>query len=403
MITADWMFLSLCAKNITLDEKSAALTAEAAQREQVERRMCEGVLRPIGHGDEPNSAELLAFVDWAALPDNRLKLRVLELAFEDSDTVLRVASRSDRAMQACMTLSPRRRTAALKLFANQQRDLNANSRTRVAACWLALEFGSSDTLALEECLTWMAHPSLNKTEPHPFCSECISDFASHVPSLSNEQITRAGDKLIEVFGETTNCNAREAARNALAKLASKLTAEQRVVAIEQMITALDRIYDPKLSLKSLVEIARYPDPSALDRCCRSIIASLLDLYATSDRLHKDFDGFTHFEIFHEPTLGMVDRRMVAALLQQPGCCNEPREYLLQRFEELNFHDGRHVFLIDPESESLAISAESSVPQPKPEPPPRRFHTIHDAAACIEKNWPDFDLEATMPATWRGEL
>ena len=36
------------------------------------------------------------------------------------------------------------------------------------------------------------------------------------------------------------------------------------------------------------------------------------------------------------------------------------------------------------------------------PPPRRFHNLHDAAAWIQQNWPDFDLEATHPVIWRGE-
>ncbi len=40
--------------------------------------------------------------------------------------------------------------------------------------------------------------------------------------------------------------------------------------------------------------------------------------------------------------------------------------------------------------------------PESSPPPRRFHTVHDAAVWIQQNWPDFDLEATHPVTWRGE-
>ncbi|MEZ6062048.1 MAG: hypothetical protein R3C19_17035 [Planctomycetaceae bacterium] len=35
-------------------------------------------------------------------------------------------------------------------------------------------------------------------------------------------------------------------------------------------------------------------------------------------------------------------------------------------------------------------------------PPRVFHSVHDAAAWIEENWPDFDLEATHPVTWYGD-
>ena len=32
---------------------------------------------------------------------------------------------------------------------------------------------------------------------------------------------------------------------------------------------------------------------------------------------------------------------------------------------------------------------------------RRFHNLHDAAAWIELNWPDFDLETNHPLTWRA--
>ena len=34
-------------------------------------------------------------------------------------------------------------------------------------------------------------------------------------------------------------------------------------------------------------------------------------------------------------------------------------------------------------------------------PSRRFHNLHDVAAWIQQNWPDFDLETNCPATWRG--
>ena len=33
---------------------------------------------------------------------------------------------------------------------------------------------------------------------------------------------------------------------------------------------------------------------------------------------------------------------------------------------------------------------------------RQFHNLHDAAAWIEQNWPDFDLETNHPMTWRTE-
>ena len=37
---------------------------------------------------------------------------------------------------------------------------------------------------------------------------------------------------------------------------------------------------------------------------------------------------------------------------------------------------------------------------KPLPLPQAFHTVHDAAEWIARNWPEFDLEKSMPMTWR---
>ena len=88
-------------------------------------------------------------------------------------------------------------------------------------------------------------------------------------------------------------------------------------------------------------------------------------------------------------MAMTNERSLASLLQHPATTGEPREFLLQRFEELVFHDGKHVLL--------------PLPNEDGEPPTRRFHNLHDAAGWIQQNWPDFDLEATHPVIWRGEL
>ena len=98
-------------------------------------------------------------------------------------------------------------------------------------------------------------------------------------------------------------------------------------------------------------------------------------------------------------MALIERRTVATLLQHPGCTSEPREFLLERFEELVFHDGRHVYLI-PESDDKR--SQSTPATPVPEPSARRFSSIHDAAVWIAQNWPDFDLEATTPVTWYGQ-
>jgi hypothetical protein len=84
---------------------------------------------------------------------------------------------------------------------------------------------------------------------------------------------------------------------------------------------------------------------------------------------------------------------LAKILSHAACVGEQRESSLKRFEELVFYDGKPVFL-KPES--------SDGKQPVHEQArSRRFHNLHDAAAWIQQNWPDFDLEANYRVNWRG--
>ena len=100
------------------------------------------------------------------------------------------------------------------------------------------------------------------------------------------------------------------------------------------------------------------------------------------------------------SMAMPSAKSVATLFLHPACVGKPREFLLQRFDELIFHDGNPIFLTLPESDTAFLS--SARPRQRPEQPARRFHNMHDAAAWIQQNWPDFDLEATHPVIWRGE-
>ena len=78
-------------------------------------------------------------------------------------------------------------------------------------------------------------------------------------------------------------------------------------------------------------------------------------------------------------------------MSHPFCFGDSGSYVLQRFEELVLHEGRHVFLpLDEDAPADALCPT----------PARQFHTVHDAAAWIQKNWPDFDLETNHPVTWR---
>jgi hypothetical protein len=89
-------------------------------------------------------------------------------------------------------------------------------------------------------------------------------------------------------------------------------------------------------------------------------------------------------------------RSLARLLSHPASVGLNREFLLERFEEVVFHDGRHVFLHSDSAKEVTNSQ-------KAQSPPRRFHNVHDAAKWIQENWPDFDLDSNCPVAWRGSL
>ncbi|HEV3302565.1 MAG TPA: protein kinase [Planctomycetaceae bacterium] len=163
------------------DAKERALAEEQAQRDHAERELARGLLRPIGFGDLPqreggglggfgggiggfgrakkdaiaNPAELRSFVDWSSIKDSQLKTRVLEIAFEDPETALRVARRSEQVIQAAIGVSPKRRTRAIEFISARQRDRTADPRIRVGACWLALELGSVDLPAWAESCSYL--------------------------------------------------------------------------------------------------------------------------------------------------------------------------------------------------------------------------------------------------------
>jgi hypothetical protein len=141
------------------DAKQAALNAEAAQRDRAERQLANGLLRPIGFSTRGiELAELRSFVDWSAIKESPLKMRVLEIALDNPETALRVARRAERVIQSCVALSPTRRDQAMKLVSAKQRDRTADPRIRVAACWLALELGSADLPAWAESFNYLSQP-----------------------------------------------------------------------------------------------------------------------------------------------------------------------------------------------------------------------------------------------------
>ena len=227
------------------DAKNEALTAEAVQRDLTERKLIEGILRSIGYGDGLTTAELRAFVDWSEIPDPRLKLRVLEIGFEDPATALRLGRRAEHTVQSCVALNPASRTNAIALISARQRDLSADARVRAGAAWLALELSSADLPALAELRSWLSDPTWTDTdtEPCPEFVELVDFMTSRIEMLSPEQFTRAGDALISVLERSTDSDSLQAAGTDLVALAPKLTSEQIQRSWDALIGVLEKSND----------------------------------------------------------------------------------------------------------------------------------------------------------------
>ena len=175
--------------------------------------------------------------------------------------------------------------------------------------------------------------------------------------------------------------------------------------------------DAALAYRGLVRLAPHIAAPSREKCVVDAVASFLD-YAAS--LSEDSDVMTPnmgerlIDATTPLALQISSPRSLANLLSHPGCVAEQRRRFLKHFEELVFYDGKPVLLKSDTadgkksagdhqqaemSSGLDIDTRTDVYSPGV---PRRFHSLHDAAAWIQQNWPDFDLEASCPVTWPGE-
>lgn len=74
------------------------------------------MLDSIGITDKFTDAELHAFLQWSQQSDPTQKLRVLEVAFDNPDAAFRLARRAAFTMNACIGLSPERRSRVLAML-----------------------------------------------------------------------------------------------------------------------------------------------------------------------------------------------------------------------------------------------------------------------------------------------
>ena len=143
---------------------------------------------------------------------------------------------------------------------------------------------------------------------------------------------------------------------------------------------------------TIAKFCRRLDQDVRERIVAKAMSTALDAFASLRFLGND--EYHQMLYLRDTSLCLSNAKSVAELLKHPSCVSEIREMLLARFEELILHDGKGLFFHAPARglSGLHEWTHDSID--------RKFKSIYDAAEWIEKNWPDFDLEATPQVSHR---
>ncbi len=220
------------------DAKDKALKDEAAQRDQAERQLAYGLLRPIGFsGSGESPGELRSFVDWSAIPESPLKMRVLEIALDNPETAFRVARRAERVIQSCVGLSPTGYAEASKILSSKQRDRAADPRIRIAACWLAMALGSADLPAWEESCAYLSNP-INKL------GDRFGEFTSFAATRkdSRQIVQLSVEPLLLILERSTDDGTWHSLGEAVQLYSERLSPEQAARAGDASIAVLRKTH-----------------------------------------------------------------------------------------------------------------------------------------------------------------
>lgn len=188
-----------------------------AARDNAERVLAKGILRPIGHSsDVINQGEVTSFIDWSTMVDDRLRWIVLEEAFRSPEIALRLAKYPSRVIHAVGGIDPVRRQAIRDWLTSPFRDLDRDVRYRVAAFLLSSEIQPLDLPALQDTLRWTASQS-----PDWF-DRSTGIVSARIDRLDAKQLVIAWDTLVELLGQTEDAKVLDEASHTLTLLAPRI-------------------------------------------------------------------------------------------------------------------------------------------------------------------------------------
>ena len=169
-----------------------------------------------------------------------------------------------------------------------------------------------------------------------------------------------------------------------------------------IVAALHKDFRCEYVIDSLATVAPQLDPPHGTELSRFILQQLMQDETTTVESYR---AQTYGSPIETVTAAVSEQKHIAEMLAHPGAVGEFRETLLKRFEELIFHGGQHVLLPLPKKDGESGPGELGGLTPHrslEESPARRFHTIHDAAAWIQQNWPGYDLEKVPEVSYARE-
>ena len=223
----------------------------------------------------------------------------------------------------------------------------------------------------------------------------LKGLAALAPQMDSTQLARYGEVLITVLEKSTVLNVHSPAYDGLVELVPRLEPTQVMRAWEALFEVLGYntgMWSKPLSTgKGLAALAMKMDVIVRERVVEQAVEMFCDLTASDEsqsfQIRPIDGGFDIVKTASNP-------RSLAKLLSHPGCVGTLRQVMLSQFEELALHGGQPVL-------SQAGKQDGEPPTPG-SMPQRQFHNLHEAAAWIQSNWPDFDLETNHPVNWRAE-
>jgi hypothetical protein len=229
-------------------------------------------------------------------------------------------------------------------------------------------------------LAWQAEITAMTRMPYLF-SKPVADLGPLASSMDSRGVNRAANLLIANLSTSPQIGTW-----GLAALASRLEP-----------AAAKRVADALIDLwakPNAKEVVRIPE-EFVELACR-LDDEMRDklLFAIVVASPPGYGGLGASTVGLNAVRSISSPRPIVQLLSRPNCLGPERECLLKRFEELVLYGGKPVFLKVKASKGNERSMDQS--------PPRQFRDLHDVASWIQKNWPDFDLEAICPVTWPGE-